>query len=102
MVEWHSLSNVVASDGNPILPADSPWRTDLSSYSNFMVAADPAEVDPRSITNAYAASANAIINADKAYKGIAVSGGTTADAGTAATGGSSSGGSSIPANPCGG
>lgn len=101
MYEWHSLSNVAASDGNPILPADSPWRTDLASYSMHMVAADPALVDPRAVTNAYAPSANAIIEADKDYKGLLTA---SADVQTP-TGDSSSGGGAmpaLPANPCGG
>ena len=108
MVEWHSLSNVVASDGEPILPSDSPWRTDVASFSMFMVAGDPSTVATRTITNAYAASANAVIDEDMAYKGIVMNGdmGTgsvTSDTGGSSTAGSgSSAGGGLPPNPCGG
>ncbi len=32
MVEWHSLSYLPDATGTPILPADSPWRTDVKSF----------------------------------------------------------------------
>lgn len=100
MYEWHSLSNVVASDGNAILPWDSPWRTDKGSISMFLQYSDPAGINPRNITNAYAASANAIINEDLSYKGVTVNGSnTTVDGGGS---GSSGGGNLLPPNPCGG
>lgn len=93
MVEWNSLSHLPASDGNPILPIDSPWRTDVRSF--FRPALDPAAVEPRVITNAYAATTRAVVEADRAYKiGGATSGGSSGD------GGSSGGG--LPPNPCGG
>ncbi|OJZ18308.1 MAG: hypothetical protein BGP21_03850 [Thiobacillus sp. 65-29] len=91
MVEWNSLtpgSVRLDSTGNAILPENSPWRTDLKS---FYIAAAPeptAFVAQRYITNAYANSSNAIINADKAYK----YGEVIPAAGTSAP----------PANPCGG
>ena len=91
MVEWHSLTHGLDSDGNYILPINSPWRTDVVSF--FRPADDPAKVTPRTITDAYAASTNAIVDADRAYKiGSTSSGGTD--------GGSSGGG--LPSNPCGG
>jgi len=100
MYEWHSLSNEVDSAGNNILPFDSPWRTDKSSYSMFLTNTDPANVAPRAIVNAYATSANAVINEDLAYKGIVVDSGSS-DASTASSSGSSGGGA-LPPNPCGG
>lgn len=89
MVEWNSLSHIVDSNGNYILPADSPWRTDLVSFFK----PSTGTVAPRTITNAYATNTNAIVNADKAYKtGEAVGGGS----------GGSGGGGGAPSNPCGG
>ncbi|WP_303907799.1 sulfurtransferase [Thiohalomonas denitrificans] len=102
MYEWHSMANVVAvsSDGDTILPWDSPWRTDKSEWSMFRTASDPANVAPRAIVNAYASSANAIINEDLAYKGITVDDG--GDTGTDSDdGGSSGGGVEMPTNSCG-
>jgi 3-mercaptopyruvate sulfurtransferase SseA len=101
MYEWHSMSNVVASDGNVILPWDSPWRTDESNISMFRVHSTAASIAPRNINDAYASSANAIISEDLAYKGYTVGNTTT----TTSSGGSSGDGSSaavLPPNPCGG
>ncbi len=86
MVEWNSLSHITDSTGKAILPANSPWRTDLRSY--FRPAMATADVATRTITNAYATSTRAVINADKAYKT-----GEMPDTG---------GGGGLPANPCGG
>ncbi|MDD3518678.1 MAG: sulfurtransferase [Chromatiales bacterium] len=92
MVEWNSLSSIVAADGNPILPADSPWRTDLASRSYFKPASSPLLIATRQITDPYAATANKIINDDRAYK-----------LGTGGNGGSTGGGGGgAPSNPCGG
>ncbi|MFP5506875.1 MAG: sulfurtransferase [Gammaproteobacteria bacterium] len=88
MVEWNSLSYLQDATGNYILPIDSPWRTDLKSF--FVAATDPSLVAQRQIDDPYAARANAIILADKAYKTAASSGG------------GSGGGGSLPPNPCGG
>jgi 3-mercaptopyruvate sulfurtransferase SseA len=88
MVEWNSLSHALDSNGNYILPSNSPWRTDVVSFSR--PAANPSLVSPRNISDAYAFSANAIIDADRAYKTGEVAGG------------GSSGGGTTPTNPCGG
>lgn len=88
MVEWNSLSYIMNKEGSYILPSDSPWRTDVKSF--FRPAASSANVDTRNVTNPYAGSANAIINADKGYK----TGETIASPG--------GGGGGLPANPCGG
>jgi 3-mercaptopyruvate sulfurtransferase SseA len=103
MVEWHSLTNQVDSNGNNILPFDSPWRTDKSSYSMFITNSSPANVEPRAIVNPYADSANAVIVEDLAYKGIVVDSGssdTSTDDSTGSSGGG--GGGVLPPNPCGG
>ncbi|MDD4881097.1 MAG: hypothetical protein PHX10_05920 [Gallionellaceae bacterium] len=88
MVEWNSLSNLQDLNGTYILPSDSPWRSDVKSF--YRPALSSTTVAVRSITNAYATSANAIVNADKAYK--------TGE--SPATGGGGGGG--LPGNPCGG
>jgi 3-mercaptopyruvate sulfurtransferase SseA len=102
MYEWHSLSNEVDSAGNNILPFDSPWRTDKSSYSMFLTNTDQANVAPRSIIDPYAASANAIINEDLAYKGIVLDSGSSDSGTTDDSSSSSGGGGTLPPNPCGG
>lgn len=89
MTEWNSLSYIDAWDGNPILPIDSPWRTDVVSF--YKPASSPTLVSPRQVDDAYAASADAIIYADRVYKLFGSSGG-----------GSDGGGVSLPSNPCGG
>jgi len=86
MVEWNSLTYTTDATGNYILPADSPWRTDVKSF--FRPATSNTLVAQRYITDAYAKSSNAIIDADKAYK----YGEVIPTAGTSAP----------PANPCGG
>jgi 3-mercaptopyruvate sulfurtransferase SseA len=88
MVEWNSMSHMIDKNGNYILPADSHWRSDVKSF--FRPATDYTKVNTRTITDPYAASANAVVNADKAYKtGESVSSG-------------GGGGGGAPANPCGG
>ena len=102
MVEWNSLSHLQDATGNYILPSNSPWRTDVKSF--FRPALDMAKVhdglneagnpsvnDKRTITNPYASSTNAVINADKAYK-----------TGESVSSGGGSGGGGAPSNPCGG
>ncbi len=88
MVEWNSLSNLPDATGNNILPADSPWRTDVKSF--FRPATDALMVATRQITNAYAPNSNVLIAADRAYK-------TPAASNTSAAGGGAA-----PTNPCGG
>ncbi|MBL8289550.1 MAG: hypothetical protein JNL85_16335 [Rubrivivax sp.] len=87
MVEWNSLSNISDNTGRLILPADSPWRTDVRSY--FRPAMSVADVATRTVTNPYAANTDAIVNADKTYK-----------TGESASG--NGGGGGLPTNPCGG
>lgn len=87
MVEWNSLSNIVDKNGSEILPANSPWRTDVKSF--FRPAKSSALINSRTVPNPFASSATAIINSDKAYKsGVVIP--------TAGSGGS------LPGNPCGG
>ncbi len=88
MVEWNSLTGasvIKDSTNTAILPDDSPWRTDVKSF--YRVASSNTLVAQRYITDAYAKSSNAIIDADKAYK----YGEVIPTAGT----------SQPPANPCG-
>ena len=101
MTEWHSMANVVASDGNAILPWDSPWRTDKSTVSMYRVQGTPASISPRNIVNAYAASADAVIVEDLEYKGVII-GSSGSGSTTTPTNGSGSGGVTLPPNPCGG
>ena len=89
MIEWNSLSYLQDATGSYILPMNSPWRTDVLSY--YRPASDPALVATRAIDNPYATHANAIIQADKAYK-----------ASSSSSGDSGSGGGALPPNPCGG
>lgn len=101
MTEWHSMANVAASDGNEILPWDSPWRTDKSTISMYRVQGTAASISPRSIVNAYAASADAVILEDLEYKGVIIDAPSTGTT-TTTTGTGSSGGATLPPNPCGG
>lgn len=102
MTEWHSMANVAASDGNEILPWDSPWRTDKSSVSMYRVQGDATAISPRSIVNAYASSADAVIIEDLEYKGVIIDAPDTSSSTTTTTGSGSSGGTTLPPNPCGG
>jgi 3-mercaptopyruvate sulfurtransferase SseA len=86
MVEWNSLSHIADRTGSPILPVNSPWRTDLRSF--FRPAMSTANVAPRNITDPYAWGASAIVDADRGYK----TGESSGDGG----------GGGLPSNPCGG
>ena len=88
MVEWNSLSYLKDLLNNYILPENSPWRTDLKSFSR--PADSFTKVSLRKIIDPFAADANGIISEDKAYKTPSASN-TSRDSGGAA-----------PANPCGG
>jgi 3-mercaptopyruvate sulfurtransferase SseA len=101
MYEWHSLSNQLDLNSDNILPFDSPWRTDKSSYSMFLTNTSNANVTPRAIVNPYATSANGVINEDLAYKGIVVDSGSS-DSSADDSSASSGGGGALPPNPCGG
>lgn len=92
MTEWNSLSNIVTDQGTPILPADSPWRTDMADISFFRAAASPDLVGSRVISNPYGDRTDAHIRADRLYK---LGGGSNG-------GGGGGGGIAPPANPCGG
>jgi len=89
MVEWNSLTYTTDKNGDYILPSNSPWRTDVVSY--FRLADSNTKVNTRTVTNPYASTASAIVNADKAYK-----------TGESVTSGGTGGGGGAPANPCGG
>ncbi len=87
MVEWNSLSHLPDAKGNNILPADSPWRTDVKSF--FRAAKSASQVAERTIVNPYATHANQIILEGQSYK-------------QGSSSGSGGGGSVNPGNPCGG
>jgi len=93
MREWNSLAGGIQDKyGSEILPADSPWRTDLAGRSHF-VYNDPTVVDSRDIQDAYADRTNKVTSEDRAYR-----------LGTGGNGGDGGNGGGIapPANPCGG
>ncbi len=79
MVEWNSLSNIQDNTGKFIMPADSPWRTDVKSF--FRPATSTALVGTRNVVNPYAVHANRIILEDQAYKRGEPGGGTAGQAG---------------------
>ncbi|MDH5542013.1 MAG: rhodanese-like domain-containing protein [Nitrospinota bacterium] len=68
-IEWGQLSTNPDKAGNPVMPSTSPWLTDVAALSDNITKNTSANVEPLAvITNAAAASADAIIVADKAYK----------------------------------
>jgi len=88
-----SEDSTTAADLNQVTPVSgllmstaSPWRTDVDDKSHFLLKAElvekPAEGESGYITNAFATSANKIIDTDMAYKGISVA--DLADPGTIA------------------
>jgi len=92
MTEWNSLSNIITDQGTPILPANSPWRTDLADTSFFRAAISPDVVGARVISDPYSDRSDAHIRADRLYK---LGGGESGGSG-------GGGGVAPPANPCGG
>ncbi len=102
MYQWNSLTGQSAGGNNlQILPEHSPWRTDVKSF--YRLAPPTLTVAQRAIINASAESADAIVVADKTYKGTF---GAAPDANLPSDGGSDSGsgggGGILPPNPCGG
>ena len=89
MVEWNNLSSIQNKFGDFILPANSPWRTDIVTRSHFEYNT-PSDINPQGVVDPYADNTNAIIMADKAYK-----------RGTSASDGGGGGGG-LPPNACGG
>lgn len=110
MIEWNSLTATVDKNGNPLLPSDSPWRTDELSFYRLNLPGNIASRTDESIlpriVDPYAERADLIIAADKAYKapanGGGTAGGTTGGNTGGTTGGSTGGGPTLPPNPCGG
>ena len=88
-IEWGELGYTQNMAGTYDLPANSPWRTDR--YTDDLNYNPPADVEVAPVTNPYSTTANAVIEADKAYK----TGASTASS-------TSSAGNPAPANPCGG
>ncbi len=92
MIEWLQMANYNNKTGSPNLPATSPWQT--TALTDNLTFNDSSYVDTPTITDAYAANTNAVVDADRAYKA-----GTSVNAGGATT---TSGGGVLPPNPCGG
>lgn len=115
-IEWNSLTGgAVDKNGVSILPADSPWRTDVLSAPH--VPNKPESINARNawstpdtpvatsaprILDPYAERTNAVILADQAYKKIEVEAPATGGNQGGNTGGNSGGGVVLPPNPCGG
>ncbi len=90
MVEWLQMANVTNKSGGENLPATSPWQT--TALTDNLTYNTAAYVDTPVITDAYAASSDAVVAADRLYKSGSSASGTTAGSGSVA----------LPANPCGG
>jgi 3-mercaptopyruvate sulfurtransferase SseA len=73
--------NQITTTSGLLMPESSPWRTDIDERSHFLLKAElvdkPVEGETGYITDAFAASANKIIDADRAYKGSGGSGGAS-------------------------
>jgi len=93
MIEWLQMANVQNHVGGLNLPATSPWQT--AALTDNLTYNSSAYVDVPVITDAYAASTDAVVKADRAYKAGSTSSTSNSDS-------TSTGGGSLPANPCGG
>ena len=91
MIEWLQMASYKNHEDGLNLPATSPWQT--SALTDNLLYNSSAYVDVPVITNAYAASADAVVKEDRAYKTGSVE---------VIIGSGSGGGTSLPANPCGG
>ena len=87
LTSFAPVTLMASGAGVLVVPADSPWRTDVKSF--FRPATSPTLVTPRKIVDPFAVHANKIILEDQLYK-RGQPGGGTAGTGTG-TGG----------NPCG-
>ncbi len=70
-IEWGQLALAANNANDSNLPEGSPWRTDLASVStpiNYNTPSTVESLEPDWLIDAYAASANALINEDKGYK----------------------------------
>jgi hypothetical protein len=92
MIEWTQMASYANVDGGLNLPATSPWQT--AALTDNLTYNSSAYVEAPAITDAYAASSDKVVEADRAYKAGSTSSSSSAVA--------SSGGASLPANPCGG
>ncbi len=118
-IEWNSLTGgVLDRNGVEVLPADSPWRTDVLSAPYFLnlqenIAPrnawsnpdDPAAKTPPRIIDPYGTSTDRVIREDKAYKapaGDGDNGGGNPGSDNGSGGGGGGSGPVLPPNPCGG
>lgn len=76
-IQWGKLANVADHNGDLLLPADSPWRTDVASASNIGKVRNATDGGSNSNlyvqhhapgVQPYAADSEAMIREDKAYK----------------------------------
>lgn len=66
-IEMGQLARWQDNTGTEILPADSPWRADDYSLMERITYNNPANVVGPVVVDAYATSAKAINEEDKAY-----------------------------------
>ena len=70
-IQWSKLADAKDTYGAQMLPADSPWRTDIARYTENVTYNDTVDVGPASATlNPYAGvgEGNVIVTEDEAYR----------------------------------
>ena len=97
---YEEVVTQVVIGSEALMPFNSPWRSDKASRSLFLektaTVVKPQAGEAGYIADAFADSANKIIEEDKTYKGLI----SSTSSNTASSGGSS-GGAALPGNPCG-
>ena len=70
-IQWSKLADATDTYGNQMLPSDSPWRTDISKYTDNVTYNDSIDVGPASKElHPYAdiGDGNKIVEEDRAYR----------------------------------
>ena len=70
-IQWSKLADATDTYGNQMLPSDSPWRTDISKYTENVTYNDSIDVGPASKElHPYAdiGDGNKIVEEDRAYR----------------------------------
>lgn len=70
-IQWSKLADTQDTNGAQMLPADSPWRTDVARYSDNITYNDTIDVGPASLTlfpYAGVGEGNKIVEEDEAYR----------------------------------
>ncbi|WP_434580529.1 sulfurtransferase [Sulfurimonas sp. NW15] len=70
-IQWSKLADAVDTYAKQMLPEDSPWRTDVSRYTENIKYNDSVDVGPASATlypYAPEGSGNRIVEEDEAYR----------------------------------